>query len=270
MNKVPAVTEICEGVYLIDEFGGTNCYLVTGTQKALLIDCGTGFCDMTAAIRQVTDKPVTLVATHGHCDHIGGCGQYEEMYIHKADTAFINRLQLTRFARVVFTYGNEPVRKNGFTAKDVTKNKHKTSLIPVSEGQRFDLGGKTVSVHFTPGHSRGSIALIDETDKIIFSGDNVCDALWLHLPGRLSVEEWIDSARWLSEMSEEYRVFWGHRNAELSHGYISQVVKWGEEILSNSKKNTLLPKRRRHPDTDEGIVYRTNTVFRKERQIWKK
>ena len=33
MNKIPAVTEICEGVYLIDEFGGTNCYLVTGTQK---------------------------------------------------------------------------------------------------------------------------------------------------------------------------------------------------------------------------------------------
>ena len=36
------VTKLAENVYLLNEFDGTNCYLVVGSEKALLIDCGTG------------------------------------------------------------------------------------------------------------------------------------------------------------------------------------------------------------------------------------
>ena len=71
------VTELAENVYLLNEFDGTNCYLVVGSEKALLIDCGTGFCDIRGAAEKLTDLPITLAATHGHGDHIGGAGQFE-------------------------------------------------------------------------------------------------------------------------------------------------------------------------------------------------
>ena len=122
MNSVPPVTELMKDVYLINEFGGTNCYLVTGSDRALLIDCGTGFCDIRSAVENVTNLPVVLVATHGHVDHIGGAGQFEEMYIHRADTALINRIQKSVPARRIFTAGNVTIKRNGFGAKNVKKD----------------------------------------------------------------------------------------------------------------------------------------------------
>ena len=57
------VTKLAENVYLLNEFDGTNCYLVVGSEKALLIDCGTGFCDIRGAAEKLTDLPIILAAT---------------------------------------------------------------------------------------------------------------------------------------------------------------------------------------------------------------
>ena len=49
------ITKLAENVYLLNEFDGTNCYLVVGSEKALLIDCGTGFCDIRGAAEKLTE-----------------------------------------------------------------------------------------------------------------------------------------------------------------------------------------------------------------------
>lgn len=258
-NKALPITEIADGVYLINEFDGTNCYLVVGTKKALLIDCGTGFCDLRGACEKITSLPITVVATHGHVDHIGGAGQFEEIYMHRDDCKAINKLQMTLPLRKAFLSGNPAIRANGFTAKDVTRPKYKTRIIPIEEGYIFDLGNKTISVKHTPGHTVGSVALTDACDKIVFSGDNVCDALWMHMPGAASLEEWLPSAKWLYDMSKEYRIFWGHRTPELSGAYIAAVIQWGEEIIRNNQ-NSILPKTKQYPNQSDGILYRTDKI----------
>ena len=50
----------------------THCYLLEGSDRALLIDTGLGICDISVEVRKLTSKPVTAVATHIHWDHIGG------------------------------------------------------------------------------------------------------------------------------------------------------------------------------------------------------
>jgi len=262
MRKIPPYRCIADGIYLINEFDGTNCYLLVGSEKALLIDTGTGFCDMKAAVRQITDLPLTVIATHGHVDHIGGAGQFGEIYVHKNDCALLNRVQLSVPMRKAFTAGNGAVKAHGISAKDVTRYPDKVKLIPFTEFS-IDLGGKTVTAHLTPGHTKGSVALIDEEDKIIFSGDNVCDALWMHLPGCTSMEEWLPSAEWLYEKSADYRVFWGHRTPELTREYIGTVVQWGREILQSRTANSLLPQTKQYPPQSDGILYKTNRIFRR-------
>lgn len=165
--------------------------------------------------------------------------------------------------RKAFLASNAPVKSHGFKTSDVKPGKYKTKIIPMDDGHIFDLGGKSVRVKHTPGHSRGSVAFIDEQDKIIFSGDNVCDALWMQLPGVASIEEWLPSARWLYGMSEDYRIFWGHRVPQLERGYIAQVIAWGEEIMAKSRGNTKLPRITQYPNRPDGIIYRTDKVFRK-------
>ena len=62
--------EIAPNVYKINEFDFDLVFLIVGTEKAMLIDCGTGLADLKSFVRTITDKPLLVVATHGHTDHI--------------------------------------------------------------------------------------------------------------------------------------------------------------------------------------------------------
>lgn len=128
------VTKLAENVYLLNEFDGTNCYLVVGSEKALLIDCGTGFCDIRGAAEKLTDLPIILAATHGHGDHIGGAGQFEEIYIHRADCEMLNKAQMSLLFRKVFLAANAPVKSHGFKMSNVKPGKYKTKIIPMDDG----------------------------------------------------------------------------------------------------------------------------------------
>ena len=72
--------------HMISDFGIANCYLLIGEERALLIDCGLGIGDIKGAVEKITDKPILVVATHGHVDHAGGDGQFEKIYVHTLDT----------------------------------------------------------------------------------------------------------------------------------------------------------------------------------------
>lgn len=80
------IRKIADDTYMISDFGIANCYLLIGEERALLIDCGLGIGDIKGAVEKITDKPITVVATHGHVDHAGGDGQFEKIYVHTLDT----------------------------------------------------------------------------------------------------------------------------------------------------------------------------------------
>ena len=50
----------------------THCYLLCGTEKAVLIDTGLGVANIKDIVDSLTTLPVVVVTTHVHCDHIGG------------------------------------------------------------------------------------------------------------------------------------------------------------------------------------------------------
>ncbi|MCQ2481039.1 MAG: MBL fold metallo-hydrolase [Clostridia bacterium] len=257
------ITEIAPDIYLLDEFTGTNCYLVVGSEKALLIDCGTGLCDFEAVVRNITDLPLTVVATHGHVDHFGGACLFPEIYVHKDDCKPVNKMQLSRALRTGSYLAGKEVREQGVKLKDIQKKRYNTKLIPIEEGFKFDLGNKTLWVKHLPGHTKGSIALVDEADKIIFSGDNVCDSLWMFVPGCTSMEEWVPSAEWLLKMAEDYKIYWGHRTPEIKKDYIATVIGYGKELIAKTEKNTRFYKISQYPKQADGILYRTDMVLKK-------
>ena len=65
------IRKIADDTYMISDFGIANCYLLIGEERALLIDCGLGIGDIKGAVEKITDKPILVVATHGHVDHAG-------------------------------------------------------------------------------------------------------------------------------------------------------------------------------------------------------
>ena len=79
------ISEVRPGIWLMDEGHAATGYLVVGEEKACVIDTMNGYNDLFRAVRELTDKPLTVVNTHGHPDHIFGNMFFREAYLHPAD-----------------------------------------------------------------------------------------------------------------------------------------------------------------------------------------
>ena len=74
-------------LHLLDEGHMATGYIVEGDEKVCVIDTMNGFTDIKSYIREFTDKPVVVVNTHGHPDHIFGDVYFDEAYLHPKDLA---------------------------------------------------------------------------------------------------------------------------------------------------------------------------------------
>ena len=87
------IEEVSPYTYVISEpahWEEPHCYLLLGTERAILIDTGLGVSDIRKAVEQITSLPVFLVTTHVHWDHIGGHGQFESFAVHELEKEWIS------------------------------------------------------------------------------------------------------------------------------------------------------------------------------------
>ena len=163
------IREVRPGIYLMDEAHEATGYLVVGEQRACVIDTMNGYNDLHAAVRKLTDKPLTVINTHGHPDHIFGNVYFDEAFLHPAD------LPLAR------SFAEDPeyqtlCREKGWQMPPFR------DILP---GDTVDLGGRTLEVIALPGHTPGGILLLLREDRILFTGDSINHHLWMQLDGCL-------------------------------------------------------------------------------------
>ena len=198
MEKELYIKEMGPGIYLMDEAHEATGYLVVGKDKACLIDTMNGYCDLREAVSRLTDRPVVVVNTHGHPDHIFGNIYFDHAYLHPAD------LKLAE----MFLTDPEYVR--------FCEEKHLTvpPFSDVREGDVFDLGGRHLEVYELPGHTPGGILLLLREDRILFTGDSVNHHLWMQLEGCTPMDVFLknlDRVMFLEEKAD--RILHGHADA---------------------------------------------------------
>jgi glyoxylase-like metal-dependent hydrolase (beta-lactamase superfamily II) len=136
--------QISESSYRIEN-DMVRAVLFTGTEEALLVDTGFGKDgDISQVVSELTDLPVVLVNTHADDDHTGGNEHFETAYLHPAEFSY---------------YAKGPAKQ--------------ATALPIWEGDIIDLGGRSFEVVLLPGHTPGSIALLDRENKILVGGDSV-------------------------------------------------------------------------------------------------
>jgi carboxylesterase type B/glyoxylase-like metal-dependent hydrolase (beta-lactamase superfamily II) len=226
------VKEVAKDVWQIDDHNAANIYLVAGSDSALLIDTGTGVADLTSVVNKLTDKPLILVNTHGHGDHSGADYQFEKVYIHPDDMkdAFETNTQANREGiEKAMLQGEKPMEGEKYRGKIFN-----TRLIPVHGGHLFRLGGRTIEVIETPGHTPGEIVLLDRENKLLFGGDNNNMLVWLFLPNCKPLHEYLASLEKEAARLPEFTVIFPGHGGPIQSDFINDQIKCVKGILDKS------------------------------------
>ncbi len=137
---------------------GTNCWLIAadGTDEAVVVDPGFSPERVHAMLEAAGKRPVAVLATHGHFDHVGSaaefCGDGLPLYIHESDHLALSDPQ---------AWGA------GFDTAPVPVKDARL----VAGGDVLEFAGFRIEVLHTPGHTPGSVCYV--TDGFVLSGDLV-------------------------------------------------------------------------------------------------
>ena len=165
-----------EDIYTFEE-DGVRGFLLLGKEWALAVDSGFGTYDLAEAIKSVTDLPYLYVNTHSDMDHTGGNGGVEKIYAHEAEIPLLRE----------------------------RRPQDPAVYIPVSEGTVFDLGGSSWKVLHCPGHTPGSIALLNEAEEILLTGDTVSEASVYMFGGARSHQDYKATLKKLGELDGQVK-----------------------------------------------------------------
>lgn len=158
-------------------------YLIVGKEKALLFDTGMGISDIRKAVGELTKLPIIVLNSHTHDDHVGGNWQFDTIYSVDTDFSRENAKGSTADAQEEIAPGEICSElPKGFDAKAYrTKPWHIAKYI--HDGDTLDLGGRSIQIIPTPGHTPDAIALFDRANKLLFTGDTYYPApIWLYRP----------------------------------------------------------------------------------------
>jgi len=173
--------------------------LIIGDKKAMLIDTGYGILNIREYVESLTGLPLIIINTHGHIDHINGNYQFDEVYLHPNDfDASLEHSAKDWKQRVVQMAKDRNVLPEHFN-EEAYVNSGRGNVLPLTE-KTFDLGGITLEVIATPGHTIGSICMLVPKERLLITGDTLNTQLFLFLTQSTSLKRYIDTLEGLKKL----------------------------------------------------------------------
>jgi glyoxylase-like metal-dependent hydrolase (beta-lactamase superfamily II) len=196
--------QIGESTYRIED-NGVRCLLFIGRERSLLVDAGFGGENsLKRLVESLTDKPVKLVITHADPDHIGGAAEFDAVYMHKNEIA-----RYTRVARAT------------------------PRICPLGENDIIDIGGRCFEVLLLPGHTWGSIALLDRENRIVLVGDLASSMPVFMFGEDRDLGAYLASMEKLSRMKTAFdEIYPGHGTLPLPPGQIDKLIAAAKKLLA--------------------------------------
>ena len=176
-NTELAISKLDKGVWVVETADMTTMYIVEGSERALLIDTGTKCDSLDRIVRRITAKPLDVVVTHNHIDHAGNIRYFDEVYMHPLDSTV--RMGIEFHGKYIW----------------------------MQDGDVFDLGTCKLEVVLMPGHTPGSIVLIDPAINACYRGDAFGSGqVWLQLRPHVPMRTYYESCVRMEKIMRERRI----------------------------------------------------------------
>ncbi len=205
------IEQLADGVFAIDDTKECTVYLIDGEERAIAVDTGMMKGQIMQILKKLTDKPIDLVLTHAHIDHMFHADEFENVYIFEDEQKnWKKKTRKTTFLGAV-----------GYGIK--IKKYNVANYLPIKEGGKLNLKGRNITVFRLKGHTPGSCVLVDESCEKIFCGDALDGGIgvWLWLSDACTVKEYREDLI-LAEQKllpyKDYELLSGHRCQSFENG----------------------------------------------------
>ncbi|MBQ1477094.1 MAG: MBL fold metallo-hydrolase [Erysipelotrichaceae bacterium] len=208
-------------------------YLILGEEKALLWDTGLGIGDMKKCVEEIYDGDYLVVNSHHHFDHIGDDWRFEKVYVYDhpdmirslegplADSYVKPQFEEDQFA------DEAPIRSHTYVYHPVTYE-------TVKEGHLFDLGKRRWKLIHTPGHAKDAVMLVNEEEKILFTGDTYYPAPLYCFED--TFEDYVKTMKKLSGEYSSYLLVTSHNEPYAEGSILKDIAEGFEKILLREVK----------------------------------
>ena len=198
--------KIMDNFYSIELNSMVRSFLFIGEEDAILVDTCTGEGDILAEIKKLTDLPVSVIFTHSDGDHVGAAKYFEDCFMHPCE----------------FDYYK-------------SKTDDPVEMIPIWEGDGLDIGTFSFEVILIPGHTPGSIALLEPDKNFLIGGDSIQTggSIFMFGPGR-NFEAFRASMAKLEEYINEFGVIYSsHNDLEVLPATIGKLYNGATIMLTD-------------------------------------
>lgn len=238
-ENVFTVNQIDEQTFVISEkgsFESVNCFLIIGSEKALLFDTGLGLGNIRLEVERLTSKPIIVINSHAHYDHVNGNHLFESVLLNNnpfsiKESEGLDSQSFREFYKKAYKNPNPDLPK-GYekTAFDYNKLIKETVI---------ELGNRPVRIIQTPGHTPDGLCLLDMNNNLLFTGDTFYQGtLFLHLD-ESDYDTYKTSIAQLSGILEYDKLAPAHGPYLLNRSKLDSLKKAMDKIeLIRNKENT--------------------------------
>ncbi len=232
--EVYQITPNIIAIYEPGQFEEVISYLITGTDKAVLWDTGTGIGDIKQIVDQLTDLPLIVLNSHTHYDHVGGNYQFDTIYGVATDFTKKNAAGKPHEIAKEFITGDwiwKPTPA-GF-ANETYELKPFEITKTIAHQDHIDLGGITLEILHTPGHAPDALCLLDRANRLLFTGDTFYPApLYAHFE-ESDVDKYVESANYLAKLIADVdHILPSHNIPWASSDYLKKMAIAFQQIKS--------------------------------------
>jgi glyoxylase-like metal-dependent hydrolase (beta-lactamase superfamily II) len=194
----------------------TIAYLIIGAKQAVLFDTGMGIGNIHSLVTRLTSRPIVILNSHTHNDHTGG--NYQFPFVFGMDLPFTRAS--TKGESDDAQAEISPSQICGVLPKAFDPKTYATKpwhiSIPVHDGFKVNLGGRTLEIIATPGHTPDSICLLDRDNGLLFTGDTYYPGtIWLYRP-ETDLDAYVASVKKIAALAADLKLVLGAHNVPVA------------------------------------------------------